>query len=268
MGAALGFALAQPWLVAMLVFVALGFGMALPFLILSFSPTLMRYMPKPGAWMETFKEFMAFPMYATALWLLWVLGIQVGVNGMVAVAAAALLLALALWVLQKGQQAAVSARRVGMAFSLVLAVVALSVLRMPMLDAQSGMSQSMSNGGASASGEAAEFEPFSMARLEELRNEGKPVLVNMTAAWCITCLANEQTTLGTTQVKNALEEHGFAYLKGDWTNQDPEITQMLDMYNRPSVPLYLLYSGDPSEEPRILPQLLTPSIVIDAVDNI
>lgn len=264
MGAALGFALSQPWLVAMLVFVALGLGMALPFLILSFSPTLLRYMPKPGAWMETFKEFMAFPMYATALWLLWVLGVQVGINGMIAVAAAALLLALALWVLQKGQHAKVTARRVGLAFSLVLAVLALSVLRMPMLDAQSGMSQSLNTGGAGSNGEAAEFEPFSMARLEELRNEGQPVLVNMTAAWCITCLANEQTTLSTTQVKNAMEEHGITYLKGDWTNQDPEITQMLDMYNRPSVPLYLLYSGDPAEEPKILPQLLTPSIVIDA----
>jgi thiol:disulfide interchange protein DsbD len=267
MGAALGFALAQPWLVAMLVFVALGLGMALPFLILSFSPALMRFMPKPGAWMETFKEFMAFPMYATALWLLWVLGIQVGINGMIAVAAAALLLALALWVLQKGQHAKVSARRVGYAFSLVMAVIALSVLRMPMLDAQSGIGQA-ANPAASQSGEAAEFEPFSLARLEELRNEGQPVLVNMTAAWCITCLANEQTTLGTAQVKNAMAEHGITYLKGDWTNQDPEITQMLDMYNRPSVPLYLLYSGDPSAEPRILPQLLTPSIVIDAFASI
>lgn len=267
MGAALGFALAQPWLIAMLVFVALGLGMALPFLILSFSPALMRFMPKPGAWMETFKEFMAFPMYATALWLLWVLGIQVGINGMIAVAAAALLLALALWVLQKGQHAKVSARRMGYAFSLVMAVIALSVLRMPMLDAQSGIGQA-ANPAASQSGEAAEFEPFSMARLEELRNEGQPVLVNMTAAWCITCLANEQTTLGTTQVKNAMAEYGITYLKGDWTNQDPEITQMLDMYNRPSVPLYLLYSGDPSAEPRILPQLLTPSIVIDAFASI
>src|SRR5690606_21272912 len=110
MGAALGFALSQTWAVAMLVFVFLGLGMALPFLILAFSPALLKYMPKPGQWMVTFKELMAFPMYAAALWLLWVLGMQTGVNGMVAVAAAALALALALWLLQKASLTAGSWR--------------------------------------------------------------------------------------------------------------------------------------------------------------
>ena len=109
-----------------------------------------------------------------------------------------------------------------------------------------------------------EFEPFAAARVEELRRAGNPVLVNMTAAWCITCLANEQTTLSTQRVRQAMEEYGITYMKGDWTNQDPEISRVLDEFNRPSVPLYILYPADPNAEPQILPQLLTPSIVIEA----
>lgn len=262
MGAALGFALAQSWLVAMTVFAFLGIGMALPFLLLAFSPALMKHMPKPGPWMVTFKEFMAFPMYAAALWLLWVLGVQVGVNGMVAVASAALLLALALWLLQKGNSASAGWRRANMAVSLVLVVVALSVLRMPLLEPRLGGPDA----GVDMSGVEyeADFEPFASARVAELRNSGTPVLVNMTAAWCITCLANEQTTLSTQRIQQAMRDNGITYMKGDWTNQDPEISRVLDEFDRPSVPLYILYPGNLSEEPVILPQLLTPTIVLEA----
>jgi thiol:disulfide interchange protein DsbD len=259
MGAALGFALSQSWLVAMLVFAFLGLGMALPFLALAFSPRLMKFMPKPGAWMVTFKEFMAFPMYAAALWLLWVLGVQVGVNGMVAVAAASLVLAFALWLMQKSSVNASNWRFVNRTVSVVLVLIALSVLRTPLLAPQSG--------GISISGDteaSVTFEPFSAVRVDELRRSGTPVLVNMTAAWCITCLANEQTTLSTVRVQQAMQDYGIAYMKGDWTNQDPEISRVLDEFNRPSVPLYILYPADIAAEPQILPQLLTPSIVIAA----
>jgi thiol:disulfide interchange protein len=251
--------LSQSWLVAMIVFVFLGVGMALQFLVLSFTPALMKHMPKPGPWMVTFKEFMAFPMYAAALWLLWVLGVQVGVNGMVAVASAALLLAFALWLLQKGRSASENWRRAGLALSIIMVVTALSVLRTPLLATGNG-------GGIEMSGDnyLADFEPFASARVDELRAAGKPVLVNMTAAWCITCLANEQTTLSTNRVQAAMRDYGITYMKGDWTNQDPEISRVLDEFNRPSVPLYILYPGDLSAQPRILPQLLTPAIVIDA----
>ena len=260
MGAALGFALSQSWLVAMLVFAFLGLGMALPFLILTFSPALLKYMPKPGQWMVTFKELMAFPMYAAALWLLWVLGMQTGVNGMVAVAAAALALAMALWLLQKATLAASHWRLINRAVSVVLILAALSVLRMPLLDSRTGgMAYNPDAGDVEMA-----FEPFAAARVAELRQAGTPVLVNMTAAWCITCLANEQTTLSTARVRDAMDQYGIAYMKGDWTNQDPEISKVLDEFNRPSVPLYILYPGNPSAEPKILPQLLTPSIVIDA----
>jgi thiol:disulfide interchange protein len=143
--------------------------------------------------------------------------------------------------------------------SLILVVTALSVLRMPLLEPRNGP-------GIGMSGEEylAEFEPFAAARVDELRASGIPVFVNMTAAWCITCLANEQTTLNTQRVQQAMRDHGITYMKGDWTNQDPEISRVLDAFNRPSVPLYILYPGNTTGEPRLLPQLLTPAIVMDA----
>ncbi|MEX1198455.1 MAG: protein-disulfide reductase DsbD domain-containing protein [Pseudohongiellaceae bacterium] len=261
MGAALGFALSQSWLVAMLVFGFLGLGMALPFLALTFVPALMRYMPSPGPWMETFKEFMAFPLYATALWLLWVLGLQVGVNGLIAVAGSALFLAFALWLLQHRKTAAGPVvRYASVVVPMLILIGALAVLRMPVVQTNTG--GVMADG--RQPGTAAEFEPFSSARVEELREQGTPVFVNMTAAWCITCLANENTTLNTDRVRQSLEDNGIVYMKGDWTNRDPEISRVLDEFNRPSVPLYILYPGDPSEEPQILPQILTPGIVTEA----
>lgn len=261
MGAALGFALAQSWLVAMVVFGFLGLGMALPFLALTFIPGLMRFMPKPGPWMETFKEFMAFPLYATALWLLWVLGHQVGINGLIAVATSALFLAFALWLLQHRKTAPGPVLRfASVVVPMLILVGALAVLRLPVV--QTGAGDVMADG--SEPGEAGGFEPFSSARVDELREQGTPVFVNMTAAWCITCLANESTTLNTERVRQAMEDHGIVYMKGDWTNQDPEISRVLDEFNRPSVPLYILYPGDPSAEPEILPQILTPAIVIEA----
>ena len=112
------------------------------------------------------------------------------------------------------------------------------------------------------------YEVFSTARLNELQANGRPVFVNMTAAWCITCLANEQTTLGTERVQKAMADNDITYMKGDWTNEDPEITAVLERFNRPSVPLYVLYPGDSSKEPVILPQILTPGIVAGAFESI
>lgn len=262
MGAALGFALSQSWLVAMVVFFFLGLGMALPFLALAFSPALLRFMPKPGEWMNTFKEFMAFPMYATVLWLLWVLGNQVGVNGMAVVIGSCLLLAFGLWLLQKRAVVGTFWRSANAFVSAIAIVLAFYALQSPMLETRA-MAQPL----AGEDGYVEEvFEPFATARLEELQAAGQPVFINMTAAWCITCLANEQTTLSTARVVQSMADHNITYLKGDWTNQDPEISRILDQFNRPSVPLYVLYPGA-GKDPVILPQILTPSIVMDAFNK-
>lgn len=250
----------------MVVFVSLGFGMALPILALAFSPALERHLPKPGPWMETFKQFMAFPMYASALFFLWVLGNQVGVMGMSIVLGACVLLAFAAWLYQRRLTMGPIFRNVTVAFGVLTLAAALYVLQTPFMQTQA----STSVAALDENGEpiAANYEVFSQARLNELRGEGKSVFVNMTAAWCITCLANEQTTLSTDRVQQSMDENNIVYMKGDWTNEDPEITAVLDAFNRPSVPLYVLYPADTSIEPIILPQILTPGIVTDAFSSI
>ena len=265
MGPALGFALTQPWVVAMLVFIALGFGMAIPILVLSYIPALSRYMPKPGAWMETFKQFMAFPLYASALFFLWVLGNQVGVIGMSLTLGACILLAFAAWMYQRRFSFGPIMRTVNYAVGIGTIAIAIYLTQTPFLQTMAvAQVASVDENGNSTQN----FEAFSAARLSELQAQGKPVFINMTAAWCITCLANEQTTLSTDRVKQLMIDKDITYLKGDWTNEDPEITEVLESFNRPSVPLYVLYSGDPNVAPVILPQLLTPSTVAEVFSSI
>jgi thiol:disulfide interchange protein DsbD len=265
MGPALGFALTQTWAVAMLIFVSLGFGMALPILALSFLPALSKYMPNPGPWMETFKQFMAFLLYASALFFLWVLGVQVGVTGMALVLGACILLAFAAWLYQKRHSIGPVWRTANMAIGAMCIIAAVYLVQTPFL----AIAPISTTASLDADGNpAAYFEAFSRARLDELQAAGRPVFVNMTAAWCITCLANEQTTLGTDAVKQMMADNDITYLKGDWTNEDPEITEVLERFNRPSVPLYVLYPGDQNKEPEILPQILTPGIVTEAFENI
>ncbi|HJO12643.1 MAG: protein-disulfide reductase DsbD family protein [Gammaproteobacteria bacterium] len=266
MGPALGFALTQNWAVAMLIFVSLGFGMALPILALSFSPALSRYMPNPGPWMETFKQFMAFLLYGSALFFLWVLGVQVGVTGMALVLGACILLAFAAWLYQKRHSIGPSWRTANTAIGAACVIAAIYLVQTPFL-ATAPVSQAASLD-ADGNPIQQDFEVFSRARLDELQAAGRPVFVNMTAAWCITCLANDQTTLNTDRVKQVMADNDITYMKGDWTNEDPEITEVLERFNRPSVPLYVLYPGDTSKEPEILPQILTPGIVTEAFENI
>ncbi|MFT4813617.1 MAG: thiol:disulfide interchange protein [Paracoccaceae bacterium] len=265
MGPALGFALSQPWLSAMLVFVSLGVGMALPILVLSFVPAFANMMPRPGAWMVTFKELMAFPLYAAAIYFLFALGMQVGVIGMSVVLIACVIMAFGAWLYQKRFTVGPLWRIANSGIAMACFVFAIYIM-------QSSYMQPVAAGPLSidADGQVAgeNYEVFSAARLAELQAQGKPVFINMTAAWCITCLANEQTTLSTDTVKESLSANNITYLKGDWTNEDPEITEMLEHFKRPSVPLYVLYSGDPNAEPVILPQILTPGIVSSAFGSI
>ena len=265
MGPALGFALTQSWPVAMLIFISLGFGMALPILVLSYWPVLTKYLPKPGAWMDTFKQAMAFPLYASALFFLWVLGNQVGVMGMSMVLGACILLAFAAWLYQQRYNMGPVMRTVNYAVGATALVAAVYLTQTPFLQsAEVAQAATLDEDGNSTQN----YEVFSTQRLNDLQAAGRPVFVNMTAAWCITCLFNEQSTLGTDQVKQVMLDNDITYMKGDWTNEDPEITAVLEHFNRPSVPLYVLYPGDSSKEPIILPQLLTPGIVSEAFSNL
>lgn len=265
MGPALGFALTQPWIIAMVVFIALGLGMALPILVLSYMPALTKYLPKPGAWMETFKQFMAFPLYASALFFLWVLGNQVGVMGMSLVLGTCVLFAFAAWLYQRRFSMGPVMRTVNYAVGIGVFALAVYLTQTPFLQTAARVEAAMELDGDG--NPIQDYQVFSAQRLSELQAAGKPVFVNMTADWCITCLANEQTTLSTDRVRQAMQDNNIIYMKGDWTNEDPEITAVLERFNRPSVPLYVLFPGDTSKDPVILPQILTPGLVAEAFSN-
>jgi thiol:disulfide interchange protein DsbD len=243
MGPALGWAITQPAVAALAVFAALGAGLAAPLVLVSMVPALAQRMPRPGAWMERFRQLMAFPMYLTAVWLFWVLGRQTGADGMALALVAAVALAFALWLSR------LPSRKLGMPAALAMA--ALAVWAVVAVERQPAPAA------ADASATHAAWTP---ERLAELRARGEPVLVNMTAAWCITCLANERVALSSDAFASALDQLGVAYLKGDWTDHDAAITDYLSQFGRSGVPLYVLYPRG-GGAPEVLPQLLTPDLV-------
>ena len=249
MGSALGFALTQPPLAALTVFAALGTGMAAPMVAISMSKTARGWLPKPGAWMETLKQVMAFPLYLTAVWLLWVAGKQSGVDTMAAAAAGLVLLALGLTLL-RGQGIA---KMTGVA-----AVVGALLLAGVRGDAPASADDTARDGTVSWSREA----------LHSLRASGTPVFVDVTADWCITCLANEQAVLFTDDMTAAFAEAGVTYMVADWTNYDPAIGEFVREHGRNGIPLYVMYPGDLQSEPVMLPQLLTRNIVSEALDRV
>lgn len=249
MGTALGFAVTQPTFIALSVFAALGFGMALPVLLLSYSPKLLAKIPKPGPWMEQLKQLLAYPLYATSVWLCWVVGNQVGVNGMAALMLGCILIALALWLWQ-GQ----TLKRIIAAgcAALAVAILASSVMQPKTFSADTSNQH---------------WQAYSPQLLSELRAQKKAVFINITADWCITCLANERATLSTDTVKQAMAESGITYLKGDWTNRDPNITALLKDYGRNGIPLYIVFADGNSDKGKILPQILTKETVLQAISQ-
>jgi thiol:disulfide interchange protein DsbD len=253
MAAALGFALTQGALLALAVFVALGLGFALPFLLLGIWPRALKFIPKPGPWMLTFKQFLAFPMYAAAVWLVWVLAQEAGPRGVVLVLGGATLLALAAWLWGVTRNLGARGRGIG-------AVAALLVLGAGLY----GVSLLRDAGAAPAAATPKIGEAYSAAKLASLRAANRPVFVDATAAWCITCLVNEDAVLSRDSVKNAFAAKNVAYLVADWTNQNPEITALLKENGRSGVPLYLYYAPG-AKTPVILPQILTESGVLGAI---
>lgn len=256
MGVALGFAIVQPTVVALSIFAALGFGLALPFLLIAWVPALANRLPRPGLWMERFKQWMAIPMYLTAVWLVWVFGRQTGVDSMALLLIATVLLATMLWWLGL-RQLQPKPSIIGGLLTLMLMSLSLLALAAALQFAQSPTRQ------AQTADSQHNWQPWSAVKLAELQQSGQPVFVNMTADWCITCLANEKVALDTDATRALFKQHNIAYLKGDWTLQDPAITEYLSQFSRNGVPLYVLYW--PGQEPQILPQLLTPAIVRERI---
>jgi thiol:disulfide interchange protein DsbD len=246
MGTALGFAMTQAWPVALSVFAVLGLGLASPFVLLALWPAAARALPRPGAWMETFKQLMAFPLYFTVVWLLWVLARQAGLVALVAALTGLVLIALAIWGLAGGPL-----RQRVLAPAATIAALVLVALSGQAVVQPSSVARS------------AQWEPYSDQRLAALRAEGRSVFVDLTADWCITCKVNERIAIDVASTQSLFADHQVALLRGDWTRSDPRITTVLERFGRNGVPLYVLYP--PQGEPTVLPQLLTPSIVADAL---
>jgi thiol:disulfide interchange protein len=248
MGVAVAAGLAAPPLVTVLVFAVMGLGLAAPYVALASVPGLVRIMPRPGRWMEVLKQALAFPMYGAAAWLVWVISQEAGPPGVLGATAGLVLVGFAGWVFGATQASAVQPRRFGQAMATIAVLAALAVL--------SGIN-------AAPVGAATEnaAEAYTPERLAALRAEGRPVFVNMTAAWCVTCLVNERVAISTDAVQAAFTTGGVAYLKGDWTRQDPAITTFLRQNGRDGVPLYVFFPAR-GGQPQMLPQILTEGEVL------
>ncbi len=247
MGPALGFAISQPSYVALLVFAFLGLGMALPFILLTWIPGVSQKLPRPGQWMDTFKQFLSFPLYITAVWLLWVAGRQTNIDVAATVVIGLVLIAMAIWLWKLNQSTGLSRSKI-LASACLIGALALPTLSV------------------SESREEPLWQTYSPQLLSDLRSNGQAVFINLTADWCITCLVNEKVALGSDTFYQALAENNITYLKGDWTNNDPEITKLLNQYQRSGVPLYLMYPNGQGE-PEILPQILLEPMIMEAINR-
>ena len=261
MATAIGWALTQPPAAALAVFAALGLGLAAPFVAVSFAPTLFKSLPRPGAWMDVLRKIFAFPMYAAAGYFAWVFAQQTGPDALLFLFAAAVVLAFAafVWGISQHSERVWTARAI--AVLALIAVVPLSVF-----------GASMSAPTASAATESTSpvasvpTQPWSPDKVASLRASGKPVFVDFTAAWCVTCQVNERTALATQAVADAFKKTGAVYLKADWTNRNADIAKALSAEGRSGVPLYLLYDAGGTGDPKILPQLLTSGAVVEALN--
>jgi thiol:disulfide interchange protein len=247
---ALGAALALPTGQSFVVFSVIAIGLSAPYLLLSAFPQAVNMLPKPGRWMETFKQAMAFPLYATVAYLVWVLAGQTSENGLLAALFGLTVIAMAAWLYGRYTVPGASKGRLRFAFAagLVLAILGLSV----------GWPRA-------ASASDLVWEPWSLERVAQLRAENRPIYVDFTARWCATCQANKKLVFSSDEVRKTFRDRNVALLKGDWTNADPRITAELAKWKRSAVPFNLLYlPGTP--KPKVLPEILTPSVVLDAFE--
>ena len=283
MGSALGFTLGEPAPVVLAVFAAIAAGMALPYLVLGFMPALIVRLPRPGRWMESLRQFMAFPMLASAAWLAWVLGQQAGIDAVLGLAIGAVLLSLAGWIVGRFAQPAAATRRpFSVALALGAAIAGVWVTLMPLSQGRPASGdESAAGGGAPAPGAGApqasgaaapatgapaatDWQPWSEARVAQAIAQGQPVFIDFTAAWCVSCQANKRLALERESVREAFARVGVLRLRADWTRHDPAITAALARHGRHGVPLYLLHRPGQAQ-PLILPEILTPGLLLEAL---
>jgi len=264
LGGALGFAFLQSAPITLLMFASVALGMALPYLALSLQPGWVRFLPRPGVWMERLKQFMGFPLLAALLWLLFIVGGQRGPHAIIWVCAFLLSLGVALWIY--GLVAAPHVRARSRALGLVIALAIAGGAGWLFLGELFAQEKAPAAADVTESGGIA-WQPFSQAALGKLLAAGQPVFIDFTADWCLSCKVNERTAIDTPAVREKFAQLGIVPMKADWTNANPEITAALQRFGRVGVPFYVLYPAGHPDAPITLPELLTPSLVLEALSK-
>ena len=271
--AAIIYALGQPAYVTILVFLTMGVGLAFPYVLLTWNPKLLKVLPRPGAWMEKFKIAMGFPMLATAVWLYSVaVEGHFGTNGALWLAMYLVLVALALWIfgtfVQKGSSTRAFAKPLSIAISLAVLTVAVGyVLEKELNWRNPDYAANFPSATGSHSASGVNWQKWSPEAVAKARAEGRPILVDFTAKWCANCQVNKRTSIEIESVEKRLQEINAVAMIGDFTRKDPVIAQELIRFERGAVPLVLVYPANPNEPPLILPEILTPNIVLEALER-
>ncbi len=268
MGGALGYAISQPPLNSMLIFTFLGLGMAAPYVVLASVPGLLKFVPKPGPWMDSLKQFMGFLLMATVIWLIWVFGSQAGTNAISALLLVLMFSGMAAWIfgrwgnIMKAKKTRLTAQLIAALTMIIPLYFFLSNLDFLAVTPEQSSSAAVQEEGA------IQWQDFSPQLVSQLREEGKPVFIDFTAKWCLSCQVNKKVAFSSSEVQAAFADKGINALIADWTNYDATIAKALAEFGRNSVPLYVLYSPDPAKQPIVLPELLTPGIVLDALQQL
>ena len=269
LGSALGFAFAQPWWIILLIFTCVAIGMALPYVILTSRPAWIRYLPKPGAWMVSAQQLMGFLMMATLLWLLYVLGKQMGMEAVIWTGAFLLCVGLACWLVGRYATLTASRRTRWLTWIAAVAIVAGGYLffMVSVLDINTALALESGTSPQPTGGEGIAWTQFSLAGLDEDLKGNRPVFLDFTAEWCLTCKVNEKTVLGTRDVIDRFRALNVLPVRADWTNRNPDITKLLSKFGRSGVPLYVVFAPGKPDAPIVLPEVITSSIVLDALDR-
>jgi thiol:disulfide interchange protein DsbD len=269
LGSALGFAFAQPWWVILLIFTCVAIGMALPYVVLTAKPAWIRFLPRPGAWMVNAQQFMGFLMMATLLWLLYILGKQMGMEAVIWTGAFLLSVGLACWLIGKFATLVASRRTYWLTWiaAVLLVIAGYLIFLVSALDIDTAIAVESSGTPAVAAGDGIEWKPFSLAGLQEDLRGNRPVFLDFTAEWCLTCKVNEKTVLNTKEVVERLRALNVLAVRADWTSRNPDITKLLLKFGRSGVPLYVIFPPGRSGTPIVLPEVITSGIVLDALET-
>ncbi len=269
LGSALGFAFAQPWWTILLIFTCVAAGMALPYVVLTAKPAWIKYLPKPGAWMVSAQQLMGFLMMATLLWLLYILGKQMGMEAVIWTGAFLLSVGLACWLIGRFATLVASRRAYWITWTAAAVIVACGYLLflVSALDINTALAVESSGPPPPASAGGLEWKPFTLAGLEEDLKGDRPVFLDFTAEWCLTCKVNEKTVFNTKEVIDRMHALNVLLVRADWTNRNPDITKLLSKFGRSGVPLYVIFPPGQSGSPIVLPEVITSGIVLDALEK-